>query len=251
MNTLPTYQAATAGYVGNAGHVNQFVASHVAALIYQGDPSSSETTGTAVYSDTYTQWLAQSFVQPLTDDTVAYFLLQLSTVNGSPLTEVFSPLVVGIYADDGGGLPTGSAISSVSLLETYVYSSPFWVTVTIVTTGLTPGATYHVVTQRVGDTGGYYVWQQSDQTSGASTSPDGITWTASTYGLLYQVFNSSTSGPLTVISEDDNARVIQFTYNPSGTINQVVEITNAQMPGGELVSTRTLTYSGNALVGVN
>lgn len=250
MVVTPTWQTATSGQKANAGHVNQFLGTHQASYLYQGALQAFQTTGTAVYSDSLTQWLSQTITTGIAQTTIGYVQLQLSAVGGSPTLPLISPLTVSLYADLSG-LPTGAAIVSATLNDSYVYSSGFWVTAPLTVTGLTPSTKYHVVTNLVGTTGHYYVWQRSNQTSGAATSATGSGWSAQTYGLMYQVYDQSTSGQLQLIYEDNGSRWTQFTYNTNGTIAQVTEYTAGQTVTGYLQSQRNLTYSNGLVTGVS
>lgn len=241
MSPVPAWLAATAGQPGNAGPVGQFLGRHNAQLIYQGAQQDGQTTGSAVYASTSGTWLAQAFTP--TGPAVGSLLLQISAVGGSPSR----PLTVAIYAD-ADGLPTGDPLTSVQVGGEYVYGAPFWVTIPLAAVGLTPGTAYQIVTDPAGTSNNYYAWQQSAQPAGASTSPDGVTWTPAAYGLMYQVYDQSAAGPLTGIVEDDGARWTQFTYNAAGQISGIAEFTAGQ--AGYLYSSRTLTYSGGLLIGV-
>lgn len=249
MAVTPVWQTATSGQKSNAGHANQFLGTHQAAYIYQGGLQSSQTTGTAVYSDSLTQWLSQTIATGVSQTAIGYVQLQLSAIGGSPTLPLIPPLTVGLYADSGG-LPAGAAIASTTLSDSYIYSAPFWVSVPLAVSGLTPSTKYHLVTNLAGTTGHYYAWQRSNQTSGAATSTNGTTWTAQTYGLMYQVYSQAASGQLQLIYEDNGARWTAFSYNANGTISQVAEYTTGQTSTGYLQSQRTLTYSNGLVIGV-
>ena len=245
MSAIPAWLAATTGQPGNAGAVDQFLGRHDTQLIYQGAQQDGQTTGGAVYSSTSGTWLAQAFTP--TGPAVGSLLLQIGAVGGSPASTLIPPLTVSIYAD-ADGLPTGDPLASVQVGSEYVYSAAFWVAIPLAAAALTPGTAYQIVTTPAGGAGHYYAWQQSTQPAGASTSPDGVTWTPAAYGLLYQVYDQSAAGPLTGIVEDDGARWTQFTYNTTGQLATITEFTAGQ--AGYLYSSRTLTYSGGLLIGV-
>jgi hypothetical protein len=253
-NVTPTWQAATAGQQGNAGHVNQFLGHHSAEFLYQGTLRSSQTTGASVYSDTQTQWLTQTITTASTQTSISYVQLQVSTVGGSPITTLIGPLAVSLYAS-AGGVPTGPALMSANISSITVYSSPFWLTIPMEVSGLNTNSQYQLVVAEVGTAGHYYVLQQSNQSSGAASSPDGVTWTLQNYGLMYQVYDMSstntTGNRVLQIYEDGGARVTQFSYNTNGTISQITEYVTAQTTGTALEQTRTFTYSNGLLTGVN
>ena len=247
MSAIPAWCAATAGQPGSAGAVNQVLGRHDATLIYGGAQQDGQTTGSSSYASTAGVWLAQAFTP--TTAAAGSLLLQISAVGGSPVAPLIAPLTVAIYAD-ADGAPVGDPLASVQIGCDYVYIAPFWVPVPLAATGLTPGTVYQLVTTPVGDSSHYYAWQQSNQAAGASTSPDGVTWTPAAYGLMYQVLDQSSTGPLTAIVEDDGARWTQLTYNAAGQIAGIAEHITGQA-GGYLYSTRTLTYSGGLPTGVS
>lgn len=250
MSEIPAYQAATVGGRANSGHSNQFLAAHTAAFVYSGGTAvSSQTTGTGVYSDTLTQWLTQKITTGASQTTAGSVQLQVAAVGGSPTLNLIPPLQVSLYAD-ASGLPTGPALASATLAGTYVYAAPFWLTVPLAASGLTPSTPYHLVTALVGTTGHYYAWQHSNAGTGASTSQDGVTWTAVPYGLMYQVFDQTGGALLQTISDDNGARITTFAYDTSNRISQVNEYTVAQ-DGSYLQSSRTLSYSNGLLTGVS
>ena len=250
MAVTPAWQAATVGSEANAGHINQFLGNHQSVFLYQGTVRSSQTTGTAVYSNTLTRWLAQTITTAAGQTAIGYVQLQLAAVGGSPTTNLIAPLTVSIYADSEG-FPTGSALATTALSDSYVYMSPFWVTIPLPVSGLVPLTRYHIVTQIVGTTGHFYVWQQSNQTSGSATSTDGSVWVSNSYGLMYQVFDEGVSGLLQSIFEDSGARWREFSYNSNNQITQIVDYVIGQTSGGYLSAAHTLTYSGGLLTGVS
>jgi hypothetical protein len=249
VTVTPTWQAATAGQRGTAGHANQFLGVHRAQILYQGTQKSSQTTGTAVYSDTLTQWLSQTITTTSGQTSIGYVQLQLAAVGGSPTLPLIPPLTVSLYADSGGA-PTGSPLATTGVSCPYIYLAPFWVTIPLPVTGLAPLTTYHLVTTLVGTTGHFYVWQQSNQTSGAATSADGTAWATQAYGLMYRVYDQAAGGQMRLIYEDDGARWVQLTYNANKTISQVTEYTAGQTATGYLNSQRNLTYSNGLVIGV-
>ena len=246
--SAPAYLAATAGYRSLPGQVNQFLAAHGATWVYAGAQRAAQTTGTGVYASTAGQYLAQQFTTAAGQSAIGQVWLQLSTVGGSPLTATIPPLTVALYASSAGA-PTGSALASATLAEQYVYSAPFWLPVPLAATGLTASTVYQLVASPAGSGAAYYAWQHSNQASGASTSTNATTWSAQTYGLLFQVFDQSPGGQVQFITEDGGARIVQFTYNTQALPSQIVEQTIAQ-DGSVLYSTRALTYTGGALSGV-
>jgi hypothetical protein len=251
VSTIPTWLGATAQNPGNSGQVNQFLAAHNANYVYTGGVlQASATTGISVYDSTDNTWLSQSFVAGSSQTTLGSVLLQISTVGGSPVTDTIGLLQVALYADSSG-FPTGSPLATISVPETYVYSSPFWVSMPLVAASITPGATYHIVVMAVGTVTNYYAWQQSNTGGGAATSPDGVSWTAQAYGLMYQVYDlSGTTLPVLLIYEDDGTFWTAFTYNTNGTLATVEQFAVTQS-GGALQSSGTLAYSNGLVTGVS
>jgi hypothetical protein len=249
VSTVPTLQAAASGQPGNAGLVGQFLAAHNTAFVYSGaQVVVSQATGSGVYQSTQAQWLSQTIVTGSSQTVIGSIGLQLSTVGGSPTSALIAPLTVGLYADSGG-LPSGSALAAATVSCQYVYGQPFWAVIPLSAT-VTASTQYHLVTNLVGTSGHYYVWQQSNQTTGAATAPDGVTWTQQPYGLMYEVLDQTASGQLLAISEDNGAVLTSFTYNSLGQIATVTQFATTQS-GGSISSSGTLSYTSGLLTGVS
>ncbi len=247
--TTPAWLGATAAYPSYAGQINQFLGGHASTWRYTGNTLiSAQATGTGVYETTASQYWAQSFTTGSSQTALGQLGLQVSTVGGSPITPTISPLQLSLYADIGG--PSGSPLATVSVGEPYVYSASFWVAVPLSATGLTSSTRYWMVTSPVGIGTAYYVWQKSNQPSGASLSTDGVTYTPQTFGLMYQVYDQSGSGQLTQFYEDNGARITLLTYDSQGRVSTITEYVTTQ-GGSVLTSARTLTYSGTYLTGVS
>lgn len=249
MSTIPILQAAASGQQGNAGLVAQFLAAHNASFTYSGQALiSSQGTGVGVYQSTQSQWLSQTITTGVSQTAIGSVALQLATVGGSATSALIAPLTVGLYADLAGQ-PTGSALATATVSCQYVYSQPFWVSVPL-SAAVSSSATYHLVTNLVGTAGHYYVWQQSNQTQGAATAPDGVTWTNQTYGLMYEVFDQTASGQLLSISEDSGQVITTLTYTALGQIATVTQYAVTQS-GGSITSSGTLSYTNGLLTGVS
>lgn len=249
MVNTPVWLAATSLATGQAGQVNQFHGTHSSVWVYSGAALiSQQATGSSTYQPSYTQYYAQQFTTGVSQTTVGYVTLQASTVGGSPTTATINPLVVSLYANSGGA-PTGSALATGSITEPQVYSSGFWVQVPVYATGLSGSTEYWLVITEVGTATAYYALQESNQVAGALTSPDGVTWTAAAYGLMYQIFDTTSSGQLTQIIDDGGARTTNLTYT-SGKLTGITEYVAGQS-GATFQSTRTLTYSNGTLVGMS
>lgn len=244
----PQFLAAAAGVRADAAQVNQFLAGHGSQWLYAGGVLQAEqATGTGLYASLASGYLAQSITLGASQTAIGHVGLQISTVGGSPVTATVSPLQISLYAASQG-LPTGPALASVQLAEPYVYSGPFWLTVPLYASGLTPGGLYCLTATGAGSSGAYYVWQHSNQPSGAATSPDGVTYAPQAFGLMWQVFDATATGlPITLV-DDGGARTTTLSYT-GGQLTGVSEYTLAQT-GPALASNRTLTYTGGLLTGV-
>lgn len=250
---VPVYKASVVGGPGNAGGVNQFLVPHNAAFVYNGVVlTSNESTGNGNYTTTQDQYLSQQFQTTSSQTTISQVWLQVSTVGGSAITDNITPLTVSIYADSGGE-PIGSALASASLSETAVYVSGFWVVVPLAVTGLSPSTSYHVVVDPAGDATSYYVWQNSNQAGGASTSPDFVVWDDQSFGFMYRIYDQTFLGGSLIdyVVEDAGARWTQYGYDGTDTVTSITEYTVDQTGSGSLNGTRTLTYTNGFLTGVN
>lgn len=246
----PVWLGASAGYTALSGQVNQNLVIHNSVWTYSGSVlAAAQTTGKATYITSASQYLAQSFTTGATQTTIGAVGLQISTVGGSPITATIAPLVVGLYAS-AGGLPTGAPIATATIVEQSVYAAPFWVPVPLVAT-VTPLTVYQLVVSPAGSATAYYAWQESNQPAGATTAPDGVTWTQQSYGFMYQVYdNTGTTGPVLSMIDDGGARYIQFTYGAGGMPTALTEYVQTQNGVGQ-TQTRVLTYSNGQLIGVN
>lgn len=244
----PSWLAASVGSRADAGLVTQFLGTHAATWLYPGTQRGAESTGSGLYQGTNRAlYLAQSFTTSSSQTTIGVVALQISTVGGSPTTAAIGPLSVSLYASSAG-LPTGGPLATTAVAEQVVYSSPFWLPVPL-PASVTASTVYQIVVAPAGTASSYYVWQQSDQTSGASTSGDAAAWAAQGHGMMYQVYDQGASGLPQYLVEDSGARVTQLSYSGS-VVSSLTESTIAQ-DGTVLTSTRTLTYSNGLLTGVN
>lgn len=245
MSVIPAYTAATAGQPGNAGAVNQLLGAHTSTILYAGVQTSAQTTAGTGNAPSYAAWASQTFVTGSSQTTLGYVLLQESTV-GSTTT----PMQVQLYADNGTGLPAGAALASTTAAFEYVAFAPHFVTFPL-PAAVTPSTTYHLVVPMVGTSSNYFGWGKSNQTSGAATSPDGVTWTAQSYGLLFEVFDQTPAGLVTCTYDDGGSRWTWSQYNTTNQVSEYCEYTAGQTAGAYLQSNRTFSYSGGQLTGVS
>lgn len=245
----PSWLAATAGYRPQAGQVTQFLGAHNAQWVYSGAVlQTQQATGAAAYESLASLYYCQTIATGSAQTAIGRVALQVSTVGGSPLSATISPLTVALYAASSG-LPTGAALATASIPEPYVYGQPFWVSVPLAASGLSPSSIYCLVVYGPATGPGYYVWQQSNQSTGAATAPDGATWSLQSYGLMYQVYDQTASGQVSSIVEDGGAKITTLTWSGS-MLTGVTEYIQTQ-GGGALVQPRTLTFSSGLLVGVS
>lgn len=253
MSFTPVFQAATVGYEGNAGQVNQFLTPHTSTFLYSGSGLQSQSAaGSGIYLNTDGQYISQQFTMGATKTAISQVWIQVSTIGGSAIHDNIDPLVVSIYADSGG-FPTGSALATSFLTETAIYASGFWVVFLIPVAGLAAATPYHIVTSPAGVAGvNYYVWQKSVTPGGALTSPDGADWTLQPFGLMYQVYDRAASGLLSYVVSDNGLRQTTYGY-PGGSslISSITEYTVDQTGSSSVSYTRSLTYDGVLLTGVN
>ena len=246
-----SWLAATIGQPTRPGLINQFLGSHTSSWLYSGNTlQSSQQTGASVYQSSHAQYLAQTFNTTSAQTTIGQVLIQVSTVGGSPVTATIPPLTVSLYAN-AGGVPTGSAIATTSVTEQYVYLQPFWVTVPLAVTGLTAATPYWLVVSPAGSASAYYVWQQSNQTSGAALSSDGLSWADQAYGFMFQVYDQlGTNWPPVSLTDDNGSRVTTFTYTATNLLSTITESVVAQ-GGTSFFSSRTISYTGVYPTGVS
>lgn len=245
MTGIPAWQGATAGYSALAGHVNQFLAAHAVQYLYTGTLQVSDTTLAGGGFASYTGWVAQSFTAPAGMTATGYVLIEAAVSIGSP-----SPWPFSLQADIGGA-PSGTPLVSAVLPKEFPLLGTYsWQPVPLPASGLTPGARYWIVAQVTGDLSDHYAWAENTGSSGASTSASGTSWTAQSYGLVFQVFDASPVLPLAGTWEDSGARWTWLGYDTAGQVAGVTEYTAGQAANGYTASNRTLTYTSGLLAGV-
>lgn len=247
MTGTPTWQAATAGQAPLAAHVNQLLATHSTQVLYTGTVQSSQTTTGSGNTTSNGLWMAQSFTTGASQTALGYITARL--VPNTSLGANLGPLTVGIYANSAGA-PTGSALISTVATAEYGSPGPLDLPIPLPITGLTPSTTYWIVTQPDGNVTFNFHWNRSNQASGASTSTNGTTWTAQTYGFMYQVFDQSIVAPEVFTWEDSGARWTWSGYDTMGHRIFYAEYTAGQTSSGYLQSFRELNYTSNLVSGV-
>lgn len=249
MATTPTWQAATAGQPARAGHVNQLLATHQVQVLYAGVQTAAQSaTGTGNVTTNGT-WIAQSFTTASGQTSIGYVVAYISS-GGAFSGSQLGPTTLSLYASSGGA-PSGSPLASVTMTAEYVQGAPLLVTFPLPVTGLAASTTYWLVLAPAGDATYAYTWFKSTQTSGASTSTDGTTWTAQGYGLVFEVYDQTASGLLTATWEDAGARWTWTGYvTGTNQVQQYAEYTVGQTASGYMQSLRNFSYSNGLLTGV-
>lgn len=248
MATTPTWTAASSGQPPLAAQVNQFLGPHQTQLLYPSLRKSNQSTAGTGSVQSNGTYIAQSFTTAVGQTTIGYVVLTITTSGG--LTGL-GPTTLSLHVNNAGA-PAAAALVTTSIASEYVTTVP---TTTVMfplpVTGLTASTTYWLVIASAGDSTHHYNWNKSNQVSGASTSPDGTTWTAQTYGLLYEVWDQTISGGTPYFTwEDGGARWVWFNYTVNNEINSIAEFTAGQVTTGYAQSFRTFTYNGGQPTGV-
>jgi hypothetical protein len=152
---------------------------------------------------------------------------------------------------NNAGAPSSTILGTTTLASEYVATGPATSVIPMPVTGLTASTTYWIVLSATGDSTHHFNWSKSNQVSGTSTSPDGITWTPQAYGSLYEVWDQTISGIQPIILwEDSGARWVWLNYNADDTVATIAEYTAGQTTTGYMQSFRNLTYSGGSITAV-
>lgn len=248
--TANTWLGATTSALPTAAQQAAFLGVHGMTLLYAGVQQAGQTTNGSTSTSTNGLWLAQSFTTGAAQTAVGYVIVPITTTttSGSSL----STTTLSLYANSAGA-PSGPALVSTTVAAEYanlgsggtatnrlIYPLP--------ATGLTAATQYWLVLHSTASTGSYS-WYRSNQASGASTSTNGSSWAAQTYGFVYQVFDQTASGLLTAVWEDSGARWQALTYSTVGEVASIGQYTVAQS-AGYAQGFRNLSYSGGLLAGV-
>lgn len=250
--TTPIWQAPTSGQAPLAAHVNQLLCGHTIVNLYTGTQTSAVTTNGTAHTNSNSLYMAQSFTTAAGQTAIGYISAPIGSYNASGST--LGTMTINLYANSAG-TPTGSPIVTTTITTEYVQKitsgvDTVYVSYPLPATGLSPSTTYWIVTTPAGDGANHYTWRQSASVSGASTSTNGTTWTAQSYGLQYQVFDQTASGNKVHSWEDGGARWTYTAYNNSGTISYYAEYTVGQTAAGYVQSSRSLSYTSALLTAV-
>jgi hypothetical protein len=248
MATTPTWQAATTGQVPKAGQVNQYLGTHKAQVLYPSLRKANQSTAGTGSTQTNCLYIAQSFTSAVGQTQTGYLVITVNTTGG--LTGLLPPTTVTLRPNNAGA-PSATILGSTTVASEYVATGPATAVIPMPVTGLTASTTYWIVFSATGDSSHHFNWSKSNQVSGTSTSPDGVTWTAQTYGSLYEVWDQTISGIQPIITwEDDGAAWTWLDFAAGGTLSHIAEFTTGQTTTGYVQSYRTLTYSSSALTAV-
>lgn len=252
MPATPNWQAATGAFPGQAGHVNQLLTTHTSTVIYEGTQRAAQLTptgGSPSFTATDTVSIAQQFTTAVGQTTIGWVGVQIAPTHNSGASGL-NPTTVSIFANSAGA-PTGAALISTTLTAEYAFLAPTVLPIPLPVTGLTASTTYWVVVAQSTDATHNYHWTRSNQVSGASTSPNGTTWTAQAYGMVFSVNDGVPAGLQLHTWEDGGARWTWTGHNGSGLATSFAEYTVGQNTPGYLQSVRTLNYSANTLLSVS
>ena len=246
--TANTWLGATAGVgiLPTAAQQAAFLGVHKAQMLYAGTLGSAQSIGGSGTTNSNSLYIAQSFTTGAAQTTIGYVLLNMAALTGSG--GLLGPMTVGLYANTAGA-PTGAALISIQAAAEYVFPAPTFTIFPLPITGLSPSTTYWIVTQPAGNSTYNFQWGKSNQTSGTSTSTNGSTWTAQTYGSLYAVYDQTATGLLTAIWEDSGARWQTFYYSTTNEVSSLGQYTVAQSSSYQQ-GYRNFSYSSGILSGV-
>jgi hypothetical protein len=246
------WQAATAGQAPQAAHVQQLLGTHAIQALYAAALQASQSTAGSTSTAGNGLYIAQRFTTGASQTAVGYISIPLTTTVTSGAS--LAATTVSLYTDNAG-VPSSSVLVSTTVTAEYAnLASGGTATTSLIyplpAAALTASTQYWIVVAPAGTSGAHFTWYQSNQTSGASTSTNGTTWTGQTYGLLFKVYDQAASGLRTCTWEDSGARWTASTYTSSGLISQYAEYTAGQTAAGYLQSVRGLSYTSSTLTGV-
>lgn len=235
----PEWIGATGGQPQLAAHANQFLGTHAAVCVYTGTQQGGHTTLGSGSVATNGTWIAQEFTAG-SSFALGRIVLYLAAT-GSP-----GPATVSIQTSSGGA-PSDTVLTSTVLPAQFVAAAASAVSIPL-PCPLASGTGYWIVVDAVGDAAEFFSWSESNQTSGASTSVDGVSWTAQSFGLYYSYWDQTAVPPLAHTWEDSGARWTTLTENSSGQPTSLDEYTTAQGAGQYVCSSRSMTYSSGNMV---
>ncbi len=231
----PNWSGASVGSRPLAGQVNQFLGTHASTFVYTGAEKDNQSSAGSGAVDSNGLYIAQSFTAG-SSYTSGRVVLTLA-LTGTP-----TPWSLSIQSNSGTA-PSGTLLAGpVSLPPGFVGASAAAVSIPL-SAALTNGTKYWIVANAVGDAGDFFAWSKSNQSSGASTSTNGTSWTAQSYGLLFQVWDNTVVQPLVHTFEDSGARWTTLAFNAQGTPSELSEYTVSQAANDYVQSVRSFTYT--------
>lgn len=247
MPTTPTWQNPVAGQAPLAAHQTQLLGSHASKLFYTGVQTAAQTTAGTGSTSSNGTYAAQSFTTSAGQTAIGYILLQMNATIGAGAS--LGPLTIQLRTNNAGA-PSSTILATVTASTEYVFNAPASVHFPLNATGLTASTQYWIVTLPAGNASFSYTWGKSNQTSGTSTSSNGTTWAAQTYGSIYQVWDQTVSGKLQHEWDDGGARWTWYSYLGNGQVTQFAEYTAGQTAAGYLQSFRNYAYSNGLPVSI-
>lgn len=231
----PAWKGASSGSAPLAGQINQFLGAHAATFVYTGAEKDNQSTAGSGAVNSNSLWIAQSFTAGSTYTSGRVVLTLAAT--GTP-----APWSLSVQSTTAGA-PSGTVVGGpVSLPPGFVSGSAAAVSIPL-QAALSSGVEYWIVAAAAGDVSDFFAWSKSNQASGASTSTNGTTWTAQTYGLLFQAWDNTSVPPLVHTLEDSAARWTTWAFNAQGTPSKLSEYTVSQAANDYVQSVRSFTYT--------
>lgn len=245
-----TFLAATTGQPPLAQHINQLLTTHPTTFVYTGAQQQFNTTAGSTSTGTNNLWLAQKWNTQVSQTTLGYVAIALSTTATSGT--VLAPTTVAIYTDNAG-VP-GTSLFSITVTAEYANlatggTPSNTLIVPCPLTGLTAATNYWIVVTASTSAGGQFTWFRTTAVNGASTSPNGSTWTAQTYGFIFTIFDKTMASPLVAVLEDGTQRWQAIRYNANLEVANLAQYTGGQTATGYNQGYRTMTYTNGLLQG--
>lgn len=238
--TTPAWIGATPGSPPLAAQVNQLLTTHAITYLYTGVQQGGHTTLGSGGVNSNGLYIAQSFTAGSTFS-LGRIVFGFNTVTGTPTT----PTTISIQTSSGGA-PSGTALVTTTVPPQFLTGD---VSIPL-PCSLVSGTGYWIVLAAVGDASDFVTWLESNQVSGASTSTNGTSWTAQSYGLYYNYWDQTVNLPLAHTWEDGGARWTAESYTGLNELSSLQEYAVAQGSGQYVSSSRALTYSGTSLISV-
>jgi hypothetical protein len=237
----PAWIGATAANPPLANQANQFLGLHATTYLYAGAYGGGQTTLGSGGVNTDGLYIAQSFTT-----SVAFHLGRVvfgfNNLTGTPT----APLTVSIQTNSGSA-PSGTALVTTTVPVQYLVSN---VSVPV-PCALSASTTYWIVLTPAGDASDFATWLKTNQTSGASTSTNGTSWSAQTFGLYYALWDQSALLPLAHAWADGGAAWSTFNLSGAALPSTIQEYTVAQGTNQYVYSSRAYTYTSGALTSIS